>query len=111
MFIKAVKNDFTNKYNLKFEVGKEYKSDDGFSFTNESNLAMIADISGYGGNKLLETRFLEIEPIAPLYECVGGEYTSYHIKVIREIPISEIKRMPVSVNLYGYFHLNGNNDK
>ena len=99
MFIKAVRNDYFNKYNnQRFEVGKEYKGYH-YYFTDKDNIGIINEISGYGGENLLNTKFLEIMPIIPEYDSGFGEYTSEHIKIIREIQTQEIQSMLTAKNL------------
>lgn len=103
MFIKAVREDFTNKSgDHKYEVGKEYKND-AYYFTDEKNIGAIPE-SGFSKEKLLKTRFLQIEPVdPPYYDTSLSYFTSEHIKVIREIPIAEVKNIFKAQGMFHWF--------
>ncbi|WML42003.1 hypothetical protein RCG19_10470 [Neobacillus sp. OS1-2] len=103
MYIKAVREDLYNtKGTQKYEVGKEYKAD-GIYFSDEKNIAIIADTPGLGRENILKTRFLQIDSIDPPYEYGVGEFTSNHIKVIREIPTAEIINIFKAHGKLGHF--------
>lgn len=103
MFIKAVRNDYSNQDGTeKYEVGKEYK---GFHyyFTNDKSIGVIAEVPGYERGNLLETRFLEIDPVESPYDTGFGHFTSKHIKVIREIPTVEVREIFEKHGFLGWF--------
>lgn len=104
MYIKAVKADFTNLDGTEtYELGKEYKGYT-YYFTDEESIGIIPEIPGFEGEKLLKARFLQIEPIDTPYDTGFGHFTSKHIKVIKEIPIVEIREIFELQGQSGWFH-------
>lgn len=89
IYVKAVSKELSPKqfYGFSFIVGEEYFSKNGYCFCDTANATRE-----YFKNPL-ETRYLEVLPLSEIIS-LGDNYHSFtanHIKIIREIPIDELR--------------------
>ncbi|MDQ1913721.1 hypothetical protein RAC89_25295 [Paenibacillus sp. GD4] len=105
MFINAVNNKLSSKnfQSFSFEIGGTYIHDKGYHFVKDDP-SIIFGHPGFENPN--EFRYLEVEPLEEPYEPYNdGTYIARKIKIIREIPIGEIRVMTKNK---GWF--NQNND-
>ncbi|MDF2906825.1 MAG: hypothetical protein K0R34_2146 [Herbinix sp.] len=99
--IKAVRLNYQPKDGaLKFEVGKEYESENGFHYCE----CAFNTLEFEPFENPLKTRYLEIEPLDDICDIGGNTYFSSHIKVIREVDKMELCQAEPNFKLrYDYY--------
>lgn len=105
-YIKAVTKDLSPKgsKDFSFTIGDVYSSDKGYHFCDSAYATM-----DYFENPL-ETRYLEIEALDEVND-IGDTHSfrSNKIKVIREIPLDELRKENILFNSACEYHEKNNN--